>query len=301
MGAELAGVIADGNLALAAAVALLAGLVSFASPCVLPLVPGFLGYVTGLGAAALPGAAVPAHAASVSAAVSRTGAGGSAATSTSPGASADVEGGAARDDRPAAVRRRVLLGAALFVAGFSVVFITGTLLASAVGTALADHRQLLSRVGGVVVIALALVFLGVGAGLGAQRSWQPRWRPAAGLAGAPLLGVVFAIGWAPCMGPTFGAIMLLATNLAGDSGLVARGGLLGVAYCIGLGLPFLLLAAGWSRAITASAWLRHHHRAIQLAGGAMLLVVGLLLVTGVWDQLVRALQSSLVSSFTTPL
>lgn len=258
--------IADGNLLVAALVAALAGAVSFASPCVLPLVPGFLGYVTGMGAAALPAA-----------------------------------DGAGSAGAPRRARRRVLLGAVLFVLGFSVVFITGTLLASIAGGVLAQHRLLLSRLGGVVVIALALVFLGVGAGLGSQRSWQPRWRPAAGLAGAPLLGVVFAIGWAPCIGPTYAAIALLATNLAGDSGQTLRGGLLGVAYCLGLGLPFLLIAAGWSRALTASAWLRRHHRGVQLFGGAILLIVGVLLLTGQWDLLLRRLQIGLVSSFTTPL
>ena len=200
-----------------------------------------------------------------------------------------------------AVRRRVLAGTALFVAGFSVVFVTGTLLASVAGAALAEHRELLTRVGGVAVIAMALVFLGVGASLGSQRSWQPRWRPAAGLAGAPLLGVVFGIGWAPCMGPTYAAILALATNLAGDSGQITRGAVLGLAYCVGLGLPFLLLAAGWSRAVTASAWLRRHHRGIQLFGGAMLLLIGVLLVSGLWDQLITQLQIRLVSTYVTPL
>ncbi len=244
--------IADGNLLLAALVALAAGAVSFASPCVLPLVPGFLGYVTGM----------------------------------SPGA------GEAR-----AARRRTLAGALGFVAGFSVVFITGTLLASAAGAALRAHAALLTRAGGVLVIALALVFLGAGA----QWSWTPRWRPAAGVAGAPLLGMVFGIGWAPCVGPAYAVIYALATNLAGDSGLIARGALLGVAYCLGLGVPFVLIATGWQRALRASAWLRARQRAVQLAGGLLLMAVGVLLVTGLWDQLVRHLQASLVSSFRTVL
>ena len=293
MGDGLGAVVADGNVLLAAALAVLAGAVSFASPCVLPLVPGFLGYVTGMGEAAAPRSA--ARPAGTSAAAGNAGAAGSVATTVANAPAA----GAPRV--PRVVRRRVLAGTALFVAGFSVVFVTGTLLASVAGAALAEHRELLTRVGGVAVIAMALVFLGVGSSLGSQRSWQPRWRPAAGLAGAPLLGVVFGIGWAPCMGPTYAAILALATNLAGDSGQVARGAVLGLAYCVGLGLPFLLLAAGWSRAVTASAWLRRHHRGIQLFGGAMLLLIGILLVSGLWDQLITQLQIRLVSTYVTPL
>lgn len=291
MGDGLGAVVADGNVLLAAALAVLAGVVSFASPCVLPLVPGFLGYVTGMGEAAVPRTA------------GRPAEFGSAATTATTATAATAATVATSAPAPGsrAVRRRVLAGTALFVAGFSVVFITGTLLASVAGAALAEHRELLTRVGGVAVIAMALVFLGVGSSLGSQRSWQPRWRPAAGLAGAPLLGVVFGIGWAPCMGPTYAAILALATNLAGDSGQVARGAVLGLAYCVGLGLPFLLLAAGWSRAVTASAWLRRHHRGIQLFGGAMLLLIGVLLVSGLWDQLITQLQIRLVSTYVTPL
>ncbi len=278
MGGGVGAIVTDGNVVLAAAVALLAGLVSFASPCVLPLVPGFLGYVTGMGET-----------------VARV-------TSPSPRAVGTAGAGVAvAEPVTRAARRRILLGAVLFVLGFSVVFVTGTILASVAGTALAAHRELLTRLGGAVVIALALVFLGVGAGLGFQRSFQPRWRPAAGLAGAPLLGVVFGIGWAPCMGPTYAAIMALATNLRGDSGQITRGAVLGVAYCIGLGLPFLLIAAGWSRAVAASAWLRRHHRGIQLFGGLVLLALGVLLLTGHWTDLVARLQNTLISDVTTPL
>ena len=260
-------VVADGNLLLASIVSLAAGVVSFASPCVLPLVPGFLGYVTGMGARAVP---------------AREGAAG-AGQST-----ATLE----RTDRA-----RTMLGAALFVLGFSAVFIIGTLLASAAGAALRDYSALLTRLGGVLVIVLALVFLGVGA----QWSWAPRFKPQAGLAGAPVLGVVFGLGWAPCMGPTYAVIYALATNLAGDSGLVARGAVLGVAYCLGLGIPFILIAGGWQKALSASVWLRRHQRAVHLAGGLLLLAVGLLLVSGAWDVLVRQIQTALVSQFRTVL
>lgn len=249
MTADAGTTIASGALPLALVLALVAGFVSFASPCVLPLVPGFLGYVTGLSDVAL-----------------------------------EKRG-----------RGRLLLGALLFVLGFSVVFIAVSATASAVGAALFAHRLLLMRVGGVVVIALALVFLG----LGTQRSWQPSWRPAAGLAGAPLLGVVFGLGMSPCTGPTFAAILALTVPLSGGGSGVARGVVLAVAYSLGLGLPFLLIAGGYSRAGRASGWLRRHHRAIQVVGGVLLLAVGLLLVTGVWDTLTAQLQSRLVSGFET--
>ena len=249
MTADAGTTIASGALPLALVLALVAGFVSFASPCVLPLVPGFLGYVTGLSDVAL-----------------------------------EKRG-----------RGRLLLGALLFVLGFSVVFIAVSATASAVGAALFAHRLLLMRVGGVVVIALALVFLG----LGTQRSWQPSWRPAAGLAGAPLLGVVFGLGMSPCTGPTFAAILALTVPLSGGGSGVARGVVLAVAYSLGLGLPFLLIAGGYSKAGRASGWLRRHHRAIQVVGGVLLLAVGLVLVTGVWDTLTAQLQSRLVSGFET--
>ena len=249
MTADAGTTIASGALPLALVLALVAGFVSFASPCVLPLVPGYLGYVTGLSDVAL-----------------------------------EKRG-----------RGRMLLGALLFVLGFSVVFVAVSATASAVGAALFAHRLLLMRVGGVVVIALALVFLG----LGTQRSWQPSWRPAAGLVGAPLLGAVFGLGMSPCTGPTFAAILALTVPLSGGGSGVARGVVLAVAYSLGLGLPFLLIAGGYSKAGRASGWLRRHHRAIQVVGGVLLLAVGLLLVTGVWDTLTAQLQSRLVSGFET--
>ncbi|GAB76893.1 cytochrome c-type biogenesis protein [Austwickia chelonae] len=257
-------VVADGNLLLAVFVALAAGAVSFASPCVLPLVPGFLGYVTGL-----------------SGEIGRT----------SRGQSGPSD--AARPGGGGAARGRVVGGAALFVVGFSTVFLGGTVLASAAGSFLVEHRRAISMVGGATVIALAFVFLG----WGSQTSWSPRWRPAAGLAGAPLLGMVFAVGWAPCMGPTLAVIYTLATTTGGGPGTVLRGALLGTAYCVGLGVPFLLVAAGWSRAATASSWLRRHHLFVQRCGGGLLLVVGVLLLTGWWDALVVFLQIRLVSGF----
>lgn len=249
--ADAGSTITSGALPLAILVALAAGFVSFASPCVLPLVPGFLGYVTGLSGVSL-------------------------------------------EQRS---RGRLVLGAVLFVLGFSVVFIAVAVTVSAAGTLLREYQGALMRVGGVIVILMALVFLGAGSG----RSFAPGWKPAAGLAGAPLLGMVFGLGWAPCTGPTFGAIIALSTALSGDQQAVVRGVGLATAYSAGLGLPFVLIAGGYSRAGRASRWLRAHYHGIQIAGGVMLLVVGILLVTGLWESVTVSIQTRLVQQFTTVL
>lgn len=249
--ADAGSTITSGALPLAVLLALAAGFVSFASPCVLPLVPGFLGYVTGLSEVTL-----------------------------------EQRG-----------RRRLMLGALLFVLGFSVVFIAVAVTVSTAGALLKEHQSLLMRLGGVIVILMAVMFLGVGS----QRTFAPRWKPAAGLAGAPLLGMVFGLGWAPCTGPTFGAIIALSTALSGDEQAIGRGVGLAAAYSAGLGLPFLLIAGGYARAGRASRWLQAHHRGIQNAGGALLLVVGLLLVTGLWESVTTAIQTGLVQQFRTVL
>jgi cytochrome c-type biogenesis protein len=237
--------VTSGALPLAVVVAALAGLVSFASPCVLPLVPGFLGYVTGLTGEPLA-------------------------------------------DRS---RSRMVTGALLFVVGFTAVFVVGSIFVTTAGRALIEHRTLLLRVGGVLVIVMGLVFLGVGT----QRQAKIAWRPRAGLAGAPVLGAVFALGWAPCTGPTLAAVLVMAT--ATQDPQVGRSVLLATAYGLGLGLPFVLIAAGLDRAGRASGWLRRHQRGIQVFGGVMLVLVGLLMVTGAWQDLNTLLQTELVSQF----
>ena len=240
--------VTSGALPVALAVAMVAGFVSFASPCVLPLVPGFLGYVTGLSDETL-------------------------------------------EQRR---RHRLVLGALLFVLGFTVVFILVTAFLAGVGAALVEHRGLLMRAGGVLVLLMAVVFLGAGT----QRELKLHWRPASGLAGAPLLGAVFGLGWAPCTGPTLGAATFLGTP-SGTCSALTRGIGLAVAYSLGLGVPFLLIAAGFERFGAVSAFLRRRQRAIQLFGGALLLVIGLMLVTGVWESWTRYLQTALVGGFQT--
>ena len=235
-----------GPLLLAAAVAALAGLVSFASPCVLPLVPGFLGYV-----------------------------GGMTGTETSS-------------------RRRLLAGAALFVLGFTLVFLLMSVVISGLGLALTEHQGTLLRVAGAVVIALGLVMI-----LQPGTSWQIRWRPAAGLAGAPLLGAAFGLGFTACSGPALVAIQTLGTSIIPGDGQVGRALVLGTAYSIGLGLPFLLVAVGLGWVTTASRWLRDHYLVIQRIGGTLLVLLGLLMVAGLWNDITAWLQARLVANFET--
>lgn len=237
--------IASGALPLAVLVAALAGLVSFASPCVLPLVPGFLGYVTGLSDTAL-------------------------------------------EQRS---RGRMVLGSVLFVLGFTVVFILMFLFVASLGRGLTEHRQILMRVGGVLVILMGLVFLG----MGSQRQFGPTWRPRAGLLGAPVLGAVFALGWAPCTSPTLGAVLAMSASVTEPS--QGRAVTLATAYALGLGLPFILAAAGIERFDRVSGWVRRHHRAFQLVGGGFLIAIGILLVTGVWEDLMRWVQTELINGF----
>ncbi|MCW2536496.1 MAG: ccdA [Modestobacter sp.] len=272
MGQTFAGLVTDGPLLVAAAVAALVGLISFASPCVLPLVPGYLSYVTGLvGTGARTTSAAPSAAPS--------GAGGTA-TATAVRETTDER----------SPRGRMVLGAVLFVLGFTVVFVAFGALFGGLGRLLLVHQDLITRVMGVVTIVVGLAFLGWLPLL--QRTRKLSARPAAGLAGAPLLGVVFGLGWTPCLGPTLSAVNFLAFSEA----TAGRGALLGVAYCLGLGIPFVLVALGARWAMGATSFLRRHAAAVTRFGGVVLVLVGLLLLTGAWTEMMQWLRSWLAAT-----
>ncbi|MCV2394873.1 cytochrome c biogenesis protein CcdA [Actinotalea sp. M2MS4P-6] len=254
---------------LAVPLAVVAGLVSFASPCVLPLVPGYLGFVSGMAAS---GAAAPAR--NGTSGADGSGAGGA-------GGGTGRTGGTLTEVR----RSRLLLGVALFVAGFTVVFVVLGVLAGSVGQALLRYADTITMVLGVVVIVMGLVFAGwlpI-----AQRERRLHVAPTAGLWGAPLLGLVFGLGWVPCIGPTLVAVYTLALDQASGG----RGAVLSVAYCVGLGLPFLLVALGLERSQRVLGVLRTHRVAVMRIGGGLLVLIGIALVTGLWGMVTESLQS----------
>lgn len=246
-GNPFAETILDGSLLAALPVAALAGLVSFASPCVLPLVPGYLGYVTGL-----------------------TGI-----------------------DLQKQRRGRMLLGIGLFVLGFTLVFLLMSVVLAQLGALpwLRGQGWVTAVLGGIVVV-MGLVFMG-GIDL-LQRERRIERRPPPGLWGAPLLGITFGLGWAPCIGPTFAAVQALAYS-GGSS--VGKAALLTFAYCLGLGIPFLLAALALRRGMGALDFFKRHRVALQRLGGAMLVVIGLLMITGLWTELISWIQSELVQDF----
>jgi cytochrome c-type biogenesis protein len=250
----------SGPILVSAGLAVVAGAVSFASPCCVPLVPGYLAYLSGV-----VGADAPA---------------------------VDIA-----DTTPRAGRWRVAGAALLFVLGFTVVFAAETITVLGVSDALLADEQLLQRVGGVVTIAMGLAFLGLIPGL--QRDARIHRVPRGGIVGAPLLGAVYGFGWTPCLGPTLAGVIAVAdATQVGPT--TARGILLVLAYCLGLGLPFVLLALGFRWAVRAAGWLRRHTRGVQLVGGVMLVAVGVLLVTGLWGQFIAWLRMP-IGGFTTVL
>ena len=232
----------SGALVLAVPIALVAGLVSFFSPCVLPLVPGYLSYVTGFSAVDL----------------------------------ANAEG---------RQRGRLLLGAVLFILGFTAVFVSGGALFGYFGNTLLDHQRVIEEVSGALTVAMGLAFMGFLPGF-TQRELRSHRKPIVGLLGAPVLGIVFGVGWAPCIGPTLASVQFLAFNQAS----AGRGAFLTAVYCVGLGLPFVLAAFAFRRALGAFGWVKQHYPLVMRIGGGMLVLVGLLLLTGAWDQLVGQLR-----------
>ena len=243
---------AAGPLLAALGLCVLAGLVSFASPCVVPLVPGYLSYL-----AAVVGV----------------------------------------DDSDGPRRWRVVGSAALFVAGFTAVFVLGTVAVLGMTTTLITNQVVLQRIGGIVTIIMGLVFIGFIPALQRQARFTPR--RLAGLAGAPLLGAVFALGWTPCLGPTLTGVIAVAS--ATDGASVARGVALVIAYCLGLGIPFIALAVGSGWAVNAFGWLRSNTRAIQVFGGVLLIIVGLALVTGLWNDFISWVRDAFVSDVRLPI
>ncbi|MHC9291001.1 cytochrome c biogenesis CcdA family protein [Mycobacterium sp. LTG2003] len=249
---------AAGPVLLALGVSVLAGLVSFASPCVVPLVPGYLSYLAAV-----------------------------------VGVSEDQPGQVAVKT----ARLRVAGAAALFVAGFTVVFLLGAVAVLGMTTTLIANQLLLQRIGGVVTIVMGLVFVGFIPALQRQARFTPRQLST--VAGAPLLGAVFALGWTPCLGPTLTGVIAVAS--ATDGSTVARGVALVLAYCLGLGIPFVLLALGSARAVQGLGWLRRHTRTIQIFGGVLLILVGTALVTGLWNEFVSWVRDAFVSDVRLPI
>jgi cytochrome c-type biogenesis protein len=241
--AGFTGTVTDGPLLVAAGVAALVGFVGFLSPCVLPLVPGYLSYVAGL------------------------------------------SGDAAKPSQ-----RRMIAGALLFVLGFTAIFVSQGILFGELGSSIATHRVTIERVLGAITILMGVVFVGAVPAL--QREWRVHRLPRPGLVGAPLLGIVFGLAWAPCLTPTLGAV----NSLAYTQGTAGRGAFLQVFYCLGLGIPFVLVALGFGWVATALAFVRRHRRAISRAGGVLLVVIGVLLVTGQWDHWMNDLRAQFGTS-----
>lgn len=274
-GDHLSSIATQGSLLLAIPVALAAGVVSFLSPCMLPLVPGYLSYVTGLAGRGIP---MPLRMASAP---------GRAPSFAIPAGAVGIDVAAAGGASPAvdsAGRRRVLAGSALFVVGFTAVFVSTGSLFGGLGALLYTHAIGLQRVLGVVVIVMGAAFLGWLPAF--QREVRLPWRPRGGVAAAPLLGAVFALGWTPCIGPTLAAVL----SLAAGSATAGRGALLAAFYSLGLGLPFIAVGLGLRRVLAAVDVIRRHQRAVVRVGGALLLLTGLLLVSGVWTALMVQLR-----------
>lgn len=248
MGDWFATTASSGALLLALPIAFIAGLASFFSPCMMPLLPGYVSYISGLSAADL----------------------------------ADAK------------RGRMLLGATLFVLGFSAMFVSYGVAFGAIGFRLLQYQNTLNVVLGLVMIAMGVVFMGYVPF--AQRQFRVRVFPGVGLGAAPLLGVLFGLGWTPCLGPTLTAVLSLSMSEAS----AARGSVLTAMYCLGLGLPFIIAALAYRRMLGALAWVRRHHTTVNRVGGLLMITVGVLLLTGLWQDLIGQLQQY-TSSYTAPV
>ncbi len=292
-----------GPLILAAPIAAAAGALTFLSPCVLPLVPGYLSYVTGMSgtdaeraeAAATARVAVAPDGTSV--AVDGT-AGGASPGAGGPTVTAGSRPGARPAGLPGPTRRRTLLGTTLFVIGFSLVFATEGLAFGGLGLVLQRHEAVVTQILGGVTILLGLLFAGVFDRFPVTgRIVRPSIRPRAGLVGAPLLGVLFAVSWTPCVGPTLSVVLSLALT----SGTAVRGAVLAFLYGLGLGIPFIIVAFAFQRGMTAFQFARRHAQLIARIGGGLLVLVGLLEVTGAWASAITWLKLHWVGSYQSPL
>ncbi|MFJ6947371.1 cytochrome c biogenesis CcdA family protein [Streptomyces wuyuanensis] len=231
--------VTSGALLIALPISVTAGLVSFFSPCVLPLVPGYLSYVTGMAGA----------------------------------------------DLAKARRGRMIFGASLFVLGFTCVFVSGGALFGYFGATLQEYRETLTKILGVFMVIMGVFFMGLMPWM-TQREFRIHKKPISGLAGAPLLGALFGIGWTPCLGPTLSSVTILAAT----EGSAGRGALLTAAYCLGLGVPFVLTAIAFRRALGAFSWVKRHYAWVMRAGGIMMIFTGLMLLTGIWDSVIQLTQ-----------
>lgn len=248
MGAAFADAVATGPLIIGILAAAVAGLVSFASPCVVPLVPGYISYLAGV-----------------------------------VGGEVSYDGDGVK---VSSRRGRVGLAAVLFILGFTVVFVLATVSVFGAISALALNSETLMRFGGVITICMGIVFMGLIPALQKDTRLSPRrWTT---WLGAPLLGGVFALGWTPCLGPTLAAIISVSAGTAGMT--AARGTVLIIGYCLGLGLPFLLVALGSARAVRTVGWLQAHTRGIQILGGVLMILVGLALATGLWAEFINVIR-----------
>jgi cytochrome c-type biogenesis protein len=287
---SLSDLVMSGPLLLAIGLAVAAGALSFLSPCCLPLVPGYLSYVAGMSGTQAAHGANGRWRATPVAVVAGLPPGQACGAANESGVPRPTSGGGP-------TRSRTVLGSSLFVLGFAAVFTSYGALFGGLGSLLLEHQDTLIRILGALTILLGLVFAGVLTRFPLfGRTLRLQYRPRSGLVGAPLVGVLFGIGWTPCIGPTLAAVLTLAAT----SGGAGRGALLSFAYSLGLGVPFVLAAVTVDRGMHRFDWARRNARRIAQAGGAFLVLLGVLQVSGVWTTLISRMQG-LITGWQTPL